>query len=194
VFLRNRSHDTAPRVRNPSCNNCCSPPMVWLAAARHAVTSGRKLQSLYGKSTRRPNPRYGFFLDQLVDKLPAFSETRNFVVMFTKIHNLTLNLMVQWFTPCLVFGNSRGQMLTRRPVIHNEPLCGFPQSHQANSWMENWIRPQPFGFTSFPKHCSLTILPILAIHSDAIIASQELIKHNCTIRFPRIHTNVILPF
>ena len=158
------------------------------------MTSGRKLQSLYGKSTRRQTPRYGFFLDQLVDKLPAFSETRNFVVMFTKVHNLTLNLMVQWFTPFLLFGNAQGQMLTRRPVIHNEPLCGSPQSRQANSGMKNWIRPQPFGFTTFPNHRSLTILPILAIRSDAVIASQELIKYNYTLRFPRIHTNVILSF
>lgn len=149
------------------------------------MTSGRELQSVYKKyCTCRPTPRYGFFLDHLVDKLPAFSETRNFVVMFTKVHNFTLNLMVQWFTSCLAFRNSRGQMLTGRPVIHNEPLCGFPQSHQENSRIENWIRPQPLGFTAFPIHCSLTMLPITAIRSDAITASQELIKHNRTLRSP----------
>lgn len=145
---------------------------------------------MYMISTCRPTPRYGFFLDHLVDKLPAFSGTRNFVVMFTKVHNLTLNLMVQWFTSCLVFRNSRGQMLTGRPVIHNEP----PQSHQANSGMENWISPQPLGFTAFPIHCSLTMLPITAIRSAAITASQELTKHNRTLRFPRIHINIILSF
>ena len=111
---------------------------------------------VYMASTCRPTPWYGFFPDQLVDKLPAFSGTRNFVVMFTKVHNLTPNLMVQLFTSCILFGNSRGQMLTRRLLIHNEPLCGFPQSHQANSGMENWIRPQPLDFTAFPIHCSLT--------------------------------------
>jgi len=85
-------------------------------------------------------------------------------------------------------------MLTRRPVIHNEPLCGFPQSQQANSGIENWIRPQPLGFTAFPIYSSLTMLPIIAISSDGITASQELIKHNCTLGFPRTHINIILQF
>jgi len=164
--------------------NVVVPPMVLLAGPREAVTSGQKVQSAYGKSTYRPTPWYGFFLDHLVDKLPAFSGDRNFVVMFTKVHKLKLNLMVLWFTSCIVFENSRGQMSTRRSVVHNEPICGYPQSHQANSGMENWIRPHPLGFTDFPIYCSLTILPILAIRSDAIIASQELIKYNCTLHFP----------
>jgi hypothetical protein len=43
--------------------NFVAPPMVWLAEACHAVTSDRKLQRVYGNSTCRPTPRYGFFLD-----------------------------------------------------------------------------------------------------------------------------------
>lgn len=137
MFPRYRSHDTATRVRNPSCNKCCNPTEGVNTGSSTCGNFRPETTSVCGKSKCRPTPRYGFFLDQLVEKLPAFSGTRKFVAMITKVHNLTLNLMVQWFPSCLVFGNSRVQILTRRPVVRNEPLRGFPQSNQANSGTEN---------------------------------------------------------